>query len=258
MSHTQRIARVRYQGRYRYVLLKQRTAHFLRGNPFAAIVESGDTVPLAQVRLLAPTQPSKIVALGVNYYSHVGTVLDRPVPTEPQPFLKAPSSLVGPGDPIVLPPDAGRVDEEGEIVAVIGRRARDLAEDDVDHYVLGYTCGNDVSARAWQQSDLQWWRAKSTDSFTIAGPWIVTGLDPEQISIRVRVNGAEVQAASTGDLVFSVRRCIAYISRYLTLEPGDLIFTGTPGTTVELHPGDTVEVISDEIGTLANPVVAGR
>jgi len=256
MARPQRIARVRFGGRTRYALVTNRTAHFLRGAPFGTLTESGDTAPLSQVRLLTPVTPSKIVALGVNYHSHVGAVLDRPVPTEPQPFLKAPSSLIGTGDAIVLPPDAGRVDEEGEVVAVIGRRARNLREDEVDVHVLGYTCGNDVSARAWQQSDLQWWRAKSADTFTAVGPWIVTGLDPERIALRVRLNGTEVQAADTSQLVFSIRRCIAQISRYMTLEPGDLVFTGTPGTTTALHPGDIVEVEIDGIGILANPVTA--
>ena len=158
----------------------------------------------------------------------------------------------------VLPAGSDHVDEEGEIVAVIGRRGRDIPEGRAAEYVLGYTCGNDVSARDWQRDDLQWWRAKSADTFTAVGPWIATDLDPDRISIAVRVNGEEVQRATSADLIHSVRSCIAHISRAMTLERGDLIFTGTPGETRQLAPGDTVEVEVGGVGVLRNPVVAGR
>ena len=166
--------------------------------------------------------------------------------------------MIGPAEPIVLPPDAGPVHEEGEVVVVIGRRGRHIAEERADDYVLGYSCGNDVSARHWQREDLRWWRAKSSDTFTAVGPSIATGLDPEEIALRVRVNGEEVQRASTAELIHSIRRCIAFISRAMTLERGDLIFTGTPGETKELAPGDLVEVEVGGGGVLSNPVLAGR
>lgn len=149
------------------------------------------------------------------------------------------------------------MDEEGEVVAVISRRAKNLTEDEVDDYVLGYTCGNDVSAREWQASDLQWWRAKSSDTFTSMGPWITTGLDPEAIDIEVRLNGTEVQKASTSEMIYSVRACIAFITSAMTLEPGDVVYTGTPGATSQLSAGDRIEVELGGIGVLSNPVAAG-
>lgn len=251
-----RIARVRHQGRTRVGLVRGRSVHFVRGGVFGRLEETGDHAPLSRVQLLAPVVPSKVVAIGVNYRSHVGRVVDRAAPTEPQAFLKAPSSVVGPGEAIVLPAEARQVEEEGEIVAVIGRRASHITEQEVDGHVLGYTCGNDVSAREWQGSDLQWWRAKSADTFTAVGPWIATGLDPEQLSLAVRLNDREVQAATTQDLIHSIRRCIAHVSRWMTLERGDLVFTGTPGDTSELHDGDEVEVEVAGVGVLANPVRA--
>jgi 2-keto-4-pentenoate hydratase/2-oxohepta-3-ene-1,7-dioic acid hydratase in catechol pathway len=227
--------------------------HLVRGGPFGRLQETGERFPLSKVTLLAPVQPGKVVAIGLNYHSHVG---ERTAPTNPEPFLKASTSVIGPGDAIVLPRDAGKVDEEGEVVAVIGRRARNLTEAQVDAHVLGYTCGNDVSAREWQRGDLQWWRAKSSDTFTAVGPWIATDLDPECIGLRVRLNGEVVQQADTSQLIHSVRKCIAFISTAMTLEPGDLVFTGTPGETFELHAGDRVEVEVEGVGVLANPVEA--
>lgn len=248
-----RIARVRADGRVSTAIVRGRRVHLVRGGPFGRLEETGEAYPLSRVQLLVPVQPRKIVAIGLNYRSHVG---DRPAPVRPEPFLKATSSLIGPGDAIVLPRDAGRVDEEGEVVAVIGRRARNLAEADVDAVVLGYTCGNDVSARDWQRDDMQWWRAKSADTFTAVGPWIETELDPKRIELRVTLNGAVVQEASTAQLIHSVRSCIAVISSAMTLEPGDLVFTGTPGATSQLAHGDTVSVEIVGLGTLTNPVEA--
>lgn len=223
------------------------------GAPHGRRTPSGETATLAGVQLLAPARPGKVVAIGINYRSHAG---DRPPPAQPEPFLKAASSVIGPGEAIVIPRGAGRVDAEAEVVAVIGRRARNIAPDDVDRYVLGYTCGNDVSARDWQRDDLQWWRAKSSDTFTAVGPWIETGLDPERISLVGRLNGREVQRATTAELVHPIRACIARISSAMTLEPGDLVFTGTPGSTAELHAGDVFEVEVEGAGVLSNPVIA--
>ncbi|MDA1062555.1 MAG: fumarylacetoacetate hydrolase family protein [Chloroflexi bacterium] len=231
----------------------------IRGGLFGQREPTGERVALAELRLLAPTRPSKVLAIGLNYRSHLASPAGaaRPEPARPEPFIKTPSSVIGPGEAIVLPPDAGPVHEEGEVVAVIGRRGRNIPEDRVDDYILGYTCGNDVSARDWQQSDLQWWRAKSSDTFTAVGPWIATGLDPERIGLRVRVNGEEVQAATTADLIHSIRSCVSTISRAMTLERGDLVFTGTPGATRQLAGGDRVEVEVDGVGVLSNPVAAG-
>lgn len=257
MSRPLRIARVRADGRAHYGIVRGRTVHFLRGGPFGKLTETGEQAPLSRVQLLAPVTPSKIVAIGLNYRSHLGRVLDRPAPSEPQAFLKAPSSLIGPDAAIVLPPEARQVELEGEIVAVIGRRARHITEAEVDAHVLGYTCGNDVSAREWQANDLQWWRAKSSDTFATAGPWIVTGLDPEALEVHTRLNGTEVQFAPAKDLIFSIRRCISHVSRWITLEPGDLVYTGTPGLTPAIGPGDVIEVEVPGVGVLRNPVILG-
>ncbi len=249
----QRIARVRVEGRTSTAVVRGRRVHLVRGGPLGTRQETGETYPLSQVQLLPPVKAGKIVAIGLNYYTHIG---DRAIPSKPEPFLKTPSSVIGTGDAIVLPSDAGRVDEEGEVVAVIGRRARNLREEDVDDYVFGYTCGNDVSAREWQAGDLQWWRAKSSDTFTAVGPWIVTGLNPDDMDIAVRVNGKEVQRANTSELIYSIRKCIAFITSAMTLEPGDLVFTGTPGATTQLNAGDSVEVEVGGIGILVNRVRA--
>lgn len=223
----------------------------VRGGPLGRYQPTGESAALSDVQLLPPTRPSKIVAIGINYQSHAG---DRSAPAQPEPFLKAPSSLIGHEQTILLPPDAGRVDAEAEVVAVIGRRARNIEEADVDRHIAGYTCGNDVSAREWQQSDLQWWRAKSTDTFTAVGPWIETDLGPEGLHLIGRLNGEVVQDATTDELVHSIRKCVATISRAMTLEPGDLVFTGTPGTTAQLHDGDVFEVEVGGVGVLRNTV----
>jgi 2-keto-4-pentenoate hydratase/2-oxohepta-3-ene-1,7-dioic acid hydratase in catechol pathway len=252
-----RIARVRVGSRTSTAIIKGRTAHLVKGTPFGRLEETGESFALSKVTLLAPVKPGKVVAIGLNYHSHVASrVVEREAPANPEPFLKASTSVIGPNEAIRIPTDAGRVDEEGEVVAVISRRARNLTESEVDAYVLGYTAGNDVSAREWQKSDLQWWRAKSSDTFTAVGPWIATGLDPEALTLVARINGEVVQEAVTSDLIHSIRKCIAYITTSMTLEPGDLVFIGTPGATFELHPGDRVEVEVGGVGTLVNPVEA--
>ncbi len=245
------IARVRYEGKSSAAIVEGSTAHLVRGGPFGSLERTGAAAAEGAAKLLVPSEPSKIVAIGINYQSHAG---ERTAPGQPEAFLKAPSSLIAAGGTIVLPPDAGRVDAEAEVVAIIGRRARNISEADVDDCVAGYTCGNDVSAREWQQADLQWWRAKSSDTFTSVGPWMETGMDPENIHLIGRLNGEVVQEATTGELVHSIRKCIATISRSMTLERGDMVFTGTPGQTAQLHDGDTFEVEIEGIGRLRNRV----
>jgi 2-keto-4-pentenoate hydratase/2-oxohepta-3-ene-1,7-dioic acid hydratase in catechol pathway len=244
---------VRFRARERscFGLLEGEEVRELEGPPFDGVRPSGVRFPLSGVQLVAPVIPSKIFALAHNYRDHLG---GREPPAEPQVFLKVPSSLAGPGDAILLPPGAGRVDEEAELVAVIGRRCRDVRPQDALGCVLGYTCGNDVSAREWQKKDLNWWRAKSSDTFSPLGPCIVTGMDPASARIVGRINGGEVQRCAAADLIFDVPALIAWITRWVTLEPGDLIYTGTSGAPAELHGGDEVEVEIDGIGVLRNPV----
>ena len=254
-----RIARVRVGRKTSYARVSESMVHLVRGGLFGSLEPTGESHPLSEIRLLAPVQPGKIIAMAVNYVSHAqGARGQASLSPTPQPFLKTPSSIIGPGEPIVLPPDAGRVDEEAEVVVVIGRRAHRISEAEVDHHIFGYTAGNDVSARHWQREDTQWWRAKSANSFSPIGPWVETEIQHgSDIGFVGRVNGELVQEAHTADLVHSIRRSISFISQYMTLERGDLLFTGTPGTTVELHPGDVVEVEVEGVGVLSNPVVAG-
>ncbi len=228
------------------------------GDLFGQRQPAGDSIPLADVQLLAPLVPGTILAAAVNYQSHLpsgrAVLKDDNAPDVPQLFLKPASSVIGPGDAIVLPQGARRVDAEGELVAVIGRTCRKVAPQEALDYVLGYTCGNDVSARHWQRDDLQWWRAKGSDTFTPLGPAVATGLDPGDLMLRTRVNGEERQASSTDQLIHSVARMIAFASEVITLAPGDLLFTGTPGEPPKLAPGDTVEIEIDGIGVLSNLV----
>lgn len=230
----------------------------VEGDLFGEHKRVGDAVALAEVRLLAPVIPPKILAAAVNYPSHVATakaiVNKDEAPAVPQLFLKPSSSVIGPGDTIVLPAGAPRVDAEGEMVAVIGRACRRVSADRALDYVFGYTCGNDVSARHWQRDDVQWWRAKGSDTFTPIGPYIATGLDPADMELRTLLNGEEKQATNTSALVHSLAGLISFASQVMTLEPGDLVFTGTPGVTPTLSDGDVVEVVIGGIGTLRNPV----
>ncbi len=249
-----KFARFEAAGEVYYGVLEDDRLRVLAGTPFEADPAgrlTGQTFSLEEVRLLAPVIPSKILAAAVNYPSHA---INSPVPTKPELFLKPPSSVIGPGEPVIIPADAGRVDAEGELVVVIGRRARNVRPEEALEYVLGYTCGFDISARVWQRGDRQWWRAKGSDTFSPVGPVIATGLDPAKLTLRTRVNGAVRQESPTSELVFDVPTLIATVSRYLTLEPGDLIFTGTPGETPEIKPGDVIEVEITGVGVLRNPV----
>ena len=213
-----------------------------------------ETVALAAVRLLPPSQPRSIVCVGLNYSSHLQ---GRPIPDPPTLFFKPLASIAGPGDAIVLPPDAGRVDPEGEIVIVIGKRVKNADREEALAAVFGYTCGNDVSARAWQRADGQWWRAKGSDTFGVFGPSIATGLEHDTIVLRTRVNGVEVQHAVSDELIRDIPEIVRLVSAVMTLVPGDVIYTGTPGEPQALNPGDVVEVEVTGCGVLRNPVVAG-
>ncbi|MFA7249275.1 MAG: fumarylacetoacetate hydrolase family protein [Dehalococcoidia bacterium] len=250
-----RVARVRLNGRTSTAIIRGRTAHLVAGNVFGALTPTGETAPLSKVQFLVPVQPTKILAIGVNYRSHEGEYAAPPIP---QAFLKGPNTLVAHGEAIVLPVDATSVHMEAEVVAVISRRAKNITEDEVDEYVFGYTAGNDVSGRDWQRDDLQWLRAKGCDTFCAVGPWIETSLKPDQIGVIGRISGRVQQESDTSQLIHSVRKCIAHLSRYVTLERGDLIFTGTPGTTGEIVEGDVCEVEVAGVGVLSNPVVRAQ
>ena len=223
----------------------------LSASPFEQYTITDHVHALSEVKLLAPCVPTKILAIGLNYSSHLH---DRPGPTEPMVFYKTPTSLIGPEETIVRPKDTERLDEEAELVVVIKDRCRNVSEEQAMQHVLGYTCGNDVSARDWQSEDRNWWRAKSADTFSPAGPYIVTDLDPHDVRISARINGKEVQGESTRYLIFNVPAVVAYTSRFVTLEPGDMIYTGTPGEPGEMKDGDVCEIEIEGIGVLRNPV----
>lgn len=226
------------------------------GDFFSGWSATGTFYPLTQVKLLPPAEPSKIVCLGRNFSEHAAE-LGNAVPKEPLIFLKPPSSIIGPEEPIVLPPVSQRVDYEGELALIIGRRCSQLTADaDVHPYVLGYTCLNDVTARDLQKADVQFTRAKGFDTFCPVGPLIETELDLQTASIETFVNGQRKQSAAVTEMIFGVDVIIRWVSRMMTLLPGDIISTGTPAGIGPLKAGDIVEVAVSGVGTLRNPVVA--
>jgi 2-keto-4-pentenoate hydratase/2-oxohepta-3-ene-1,7-dioic acid hydratase in catechol pathway len=222
---------------------------------YAAGFRRGELVgDLRGMTLLSPCQPTKIIALGRNYVAHAAEH-GAAVPSRPLIFLKPPSAVIGPGESIVCPPQSAQVEHEVELAAVIGRRARQVAAADAWDDILGYTCANDVTARDLQRADEQWTRAKGFDTFAPLGPWIVTDLDPSSLTLTCRVNGQVKQQGSTSDMVFKIPQLIEFITAVMTLEPGDVILTGTPEGVGPIRPGDQVEVEIEGIGTLRNPVV---
>jgi 2-keto-4-pentenoate hydratase/2-oxohepta-3-ene-1,7-dioic acid hydratase in catechol pathway len=249
-----RFARFRYGRHQGYALVEGDLLRPIVGSPFGRWRSGEATVPLSRVRLLPPVRPSKILAVALNYRSHLHQLDQSSAPANPELFIKPPSAVIGPEEAIVLPATCGRVDYEGELVAVIGRRVRDVTPDEAPAYVLGYTCGNDVSAREWQQGDIQWWRAKGCDTFAPLGPWIATNLDPTNLELQTRVNGDVVQRTNTSLLIHDVAHLVSFASQMMTLEPGDLVYTGTPGRTAPLKAGDIVEVDIGGIGVLRNHV----
>jgi 2-keto-4-pentenoate hydratase/2-oxohepta-3-ene-1,7-dioic acid hydratase in catechol pathway len=251
---------VRYAegGAARYGVLDGETVRAATGDPFSGTLTPGDAVgTLAQMQLLPPVQPGKIIAIGLNYQSHI--TADAPGverPKTPITFLKPNSSLIGHNVPIQLPPEMQQVEYEAELGVVIGRRARYVKEADAYDYILGLTCGNDVSARDVQFSDNQWMRAKGFDTFTPLGPCVAVGLRAEGLMMTGALNGETRQQASTDDLIFGVPFLVQFLSRFMTLDPGDVILTGTPAGVGKLAPGDTYAITVEGVGTLANPCVA--
>jgi len=250
-----KIYRFERDGAVGYGFLEDDLLRVARGSIAAGLEPGDETVPVGDVRVLAPTVPSKIVAVGVNYKAHA-LERGRGLPAEPLLFLKPPSALIGPGQAIVHPRMSARVDYEGELALVIGRTASRLGDGDrVEDYILGYTCFNDVTARDLQDKDVQFTRAKSFDTFAAAGPCIAAGLDPGRLALKTFVNGKLRQSGHTSDLIFPVPVLVRFISRIMTLCPGDLITTGTPSGVGPLAPGDRVDVQIEGVGTLSNSVI---
>lgn len=227
----------------------------LDGHPFHEYRRRDAEFLLESVTLLPPVTPSKIVCLGRNYAAHAAEH-GADVPEIPLIFLKPPSSVIGPGEAILLPPQSERVEHEAELAVVIGRQARWVPPAQVEDVILGYTVANDVTARDLQARDGQWTRAKGFDTFCPLGPWIETRLDPSDVVVTCSVNGQMRQMASTRDLVFPVPQLVAFVSSVMTLEAGDLILTGTPAGVGPLLDGDEVTVEIEGLGTLTNPVRA--
>ena len=251
-------ARFEINGRKSYGIVRDGGIEELESGLFDDPQPSGRRFAWDEVRLLAPCEPPKILAVGQNYASHLG---ERKTPSKPEIFYKPVSSLQDPGGPIEIPDDAEDLHFEGELVLVIGKTVRNATRDEAAAAVFGVTCGNDVSDRNWQRGagkDVQWWRAKGCDTFAPLGPVIVTGLNYSDLLLRTRVNGGIVQQQRTSDFIFDVPTVIVFISRYVTLTPGDVIYTGTPGETRRMQPGDVVEVEIEGIGTLRNPVTRGN
>lgn len=242
-------------GRHCYGSVEGDLVRLLEGNPYeAALVPTDTTVPRDVVHWLPPCEPTKIVCIGSNYRAHCEE-MGRAVPERPTLFLKPPSALVAHGAAIALPAGVGRVDFEGELAVVIGRRARDVAPEAVRDYLLGCTILNDVTAREIQRSDVQFTRGKGFDTFCPVGPCIETDVDPADLAIRTAVNGVLKQDSRTSDMVFDVAHLVAFISQVMTLEPGDIVSTGTPSGVGPLSAGDRVTVSIGGIGTLENDVV---
>jgi 2-keto-4-pentenoate hydratase/2-oxohepta-3-ene-1,7-dioic acid hydratase in catechol pathway len=227
-----------------------------QGTPFVAWEPTETLLPFEQVQLLAPVFPTKVVCVGRNYAEHAAEQFAA-VPDEPVIFLKPSTSVIGPGQPIVIPSEAETVHHEAELGIVVGTVSRRVKAEDASSHILGYTTANDVSARDLQAKDGQWTRAKGFDSFCPLGPAIETEVDPVGLSITCSVNGELRQDGNTEDMVFGVAEIFEFITRVMTLLPGDVILTGTPAGVGPIVPGDFVEVAVERIGSLSNPVVAG-
>ena len=248
------IVRFRAAGKTRYGALEGSGVVEYSGTPWSVFKRGRRRYALKQVVLLAPTLPSKIVAIGLNYRDHAAE-MGAPIPEEPRIFLKPTSAIIGPDDPIVLPPASTRVEHEAELAVVLKKRCRNVPAERVRDYVLGYTCLNDVTARDLQARDRGPTRAKAFDTFCPVGPCIATDIEPNAVSVEAFVNGQVRQSGSTKDFVFALEDVVAHVSEIMTLLPGDVIATGTPAGVGPLSAGDRVEIRIDGIGTLKNPVV---
>jgi 2-keto-4-pentenoate hydratase/2-oxohepta-3-ene-1,7-dioic acid hydratase in catechol pathway len=260
-----RYVRFEHAGNTAYGTIEGDAVTELVGDIFTDARPTGRQFRRSEVRLLVPCEPSKVIAVGLNYASHrehvekaegvFVTVTGKPVPADrPVVFAKFPTSLIPDGDDIVLPDDATNVHFEGELALVVGKKAKNVSPDEAPNHIFGVSIANDLVDREWLLGDLQWFRAKGADNFGPMGPVVVAGLDYNNLKLETRVNGAVRQSSSTRELVFSPDTILSYCSRYVTLLPGDVIFTGTPGSTEAVNRGDTIEVEIEGIGVLRNMV----
>ena len=236
-------------------VVEEKNVREMEGDPFEHFHLSSKTKKIEEVKLLSPCLPSKIVALGLNYRDHAQEV-KMPLPEEPLLFIKPSTSVIGPGEAIVYPKMSKRVDYEAELAIVIRKQAKGVSEEKAAEYILGYTCLNDVTARDLQTLDGQWTKSKGFDTFAPIGPWIVTDLDPHHLDISSYLNGERRQHSNTKNLIFGPYQLVSFISRVMTLLPGDVIATGTPSGIGTMAIGDRVDIVIEGIGTLSNTVVA--
>jgi 2-keto-4-pentenoate hydratase/2-oxohepta-3-ene-1,7-dioic acid hydratase in catechol pathway len=249
---------VRYtaDGKTAYGIVEGDRVIEVAGDPFAGYEKTSRARPLGSVKIEVPVIPRTFYCAGLNYTAHL-KVANASIPEKPDIGYRANNALIAHDEPVVIPRDAtGKVQYEGELVAVIGRKAKNLSEADALSCVLGYTIGNDVSERTWQRADRTLWRAKNADTFKPMGPWIETQVDLDAMETSVRLNGKETTHFRTNDMLFGIATYIAAMTRYLTLYPGDVIWMGTDGTSPDLKAGDLVEVEISGIGTLRNRFVA--
>lgn len=249
-----KIARFEQNGNAIWALLEGDQLLPLPQGPYGDLSPSGAPVALADVRLLAPVVPRKLICVGLNYRLHAEES-NMAIPNEPMVFMVSPEAIIGPETPIQLDNAEDRIDYEAEIGIVIGKRCRNVPAAEASSVVLGYTCANDVSNRVMQKNDGQFTRAKSFDTYKPIGPVIVTDLTPDNLAISLTLNGETRQDSRTSDMIFNCAKIVEFISGFMTLEPGDLIITGTPSGVGPMTAGDRVEITIEGIGTLANPVI---
>lgn len=255
MSDIEKFCRFIYKGEIGWGrIVSDEEIQKVKGDPFEGLEVEGVKLPFSDIELLPPSIPSKIVAIGLNYRDHAEEVKLK-LPEEPLIFLKPSTAVVGPNNAIVIPPMSKRVDYEGELGVIIGKKARNVEVAQAWEYIAGYTCFNDVTARDLQYRDKQWTRAKSFDTFAPIGPCLVKGINPSDLSLKTELNGKVVQSTTTAQLIFTVDRLLSFISHVMTLLPGDVIATGTTSGIGPMQPGDQVTVTIEGIGSLTNPVV---
>jgi 2-keto-4-pentenoate hydratase/2-oxohepta-3-ene-1,7-dioic acid hydratase in catechol pathway len=251
-----RVVRLLHDGDCRYGLADDTSITLISDEPFAEWEPEG-VVPLVSAHLLCPVTPTKVVCVGLNYRKHIAE-MGHETPIEPVIFIKPSTAVIGPGQRIPIPQGVGRVDYEGELGVVIGRRTHRATPAQAAESVLGFLCGNDVTARDLQRIDGQWSRSKGFDGFCPLGPWVATDADPSDLLIETRVNGELRQSARTSDMLFDPYTLVSFVSSVMTLVPGDVVLTGTPGGIGPLDVGDRVEVRIEEVGSLENDVVSGN
>ncbi len=248
-----RLARFSYKDKMGFGVVSKDEIIVAKGDMFGEYKLTKKKLPLSSVKLLPPSEPSKIVAVGLNYKAHTEEFGEE-VPDEPRLFLKPVSAVIGHNDNIILPSQSQRVDYEAELAIVVSKKCSKICEAEADEYILGYTCLNDVTARDLQRKDGQWTRAKGFDTFAPVGPWIETEINPDSLSISLLLNGEVMQSSNTDMFIFKTRQLVSYISNVMTLLPGDIITTGTPSGVGPMKSGDVVTVKIEGIGELINNV----